>query len=60
MEININTEEFRAFVEKVAQEHPFDQDLHKIVRISIQTLLIMHEQGYDLPTKALAEIKKFI
>ena len=60
MEINIKTEEFRDFVEKVAHDHPFDQDLHKIVRISIQTLLIMHEQGYDLPTKALAEIKKFI
>ena len=60
MEININTDEFRDFVDRVAEEHPFDQDLHKIVRISIQTLLIMHEQGYDLPTKALAEIKKFI
>ena len=60
MEININTDEFKSFVDKVAEEHPFDQDLHKIVRISIQTLLIMHEQGYDLPSKALAEIKKFI
>ena len=60
MEININTDEFRDFVDRVAEEHPLDQDLHKIVRISIQTLLIMHEQGYDLPTKALAEIKKFI
>jgi|TARA_R110002012_G_scaffold233619_1_gene406817 hypothetical protein len=60
MEINVNTDEFRDFVEKVVREHPLDQDLHKIVRISIQTLLIMHEQGYDLPTKALAEIKKFI
>ena len=60
MEININTDEFRDFVDRVAEEHPFDQDLHTIVRISIQTLLIMHEQGYDLPTKALAEIKKFI
>ena len=60
MEINVNTDEFRDFVEKVVREHPLDQDLHKIVRLSIQTLLIMHEQGYDLPTKALAEIKKFI
>ena len=60
MEINVNTDEFRDFVEKVVREHPLDQDLHKIVRISIQTLLIMHDQGYDLPTKALAEIKKFI
>ena len=60
MEINVNTDEFRDFVEKVVREHPLDQALHKIVRISIQTLLIMHEQGYDLPTKALAEIKKFI
>ena len=60
MEININTDEFREYVDKVELEHPMHQDLHKIVRISIQTLLIMHDQGYDLPTKALAEIKKFI
>ena len=60
MEININIDEFRDFIDRVIEEHPFDQDLHKIVRISIQTLFIMHEQGYDLPTKALAEIKKFI
>ena len=60
MEININTDEFRQYVDKVELEHPMDQDLHKIVRISIQTLLIMHDRGYDLPSKALAEIKKFI
>ena len=56
----MNTDEFRQYVDKVELEHPMDQNLHKIVRISIQTLLIMHDQGYDLPSKALAEIKKFI
>ena len=60
MEININKDEFRQYVDKVELEHPMDQNLHKIVRISIQTLLIMHDRGYDLPSKALAEIKKFI
>ena len=60
MEININIEDFRDLVDGIKQQYPDDEDLYTIMRTCIQTLWIMHEQGYDLPTKALMEIKKYL
>ena len=33
---------------------------YKIIRLLANTVLIMHDQGYDLPTKTLAELEKHL
>ena len=60
MERNLIIEDFRDLVGGIEQQYPKDEDLYKIMKTCIQTLWIMHEQGFDLPTKALMEIKKYL
>ena len=56
-EIKIN--EFQEFLEHIQETHS-DEQLDVILKICINSLLIMYERGYDMPYKTLLELKKHL
>ena len=59
MEENLNIEEFREFLESIRESYN-DEQLDTILKTCINSLWIMYEQGYDMPKKALIELKKHL
>ena len=59
MEEKLNIEEFRDFLEGIRESYE-DQQLDTILKTCINSLWIMYEQGYDMPKKALIELKKYL
>ena len=53
-------EKLRLYVESVIQFDGEEGKHYSILRLLVSTLLIMHDQGYDLPTKTLAELEKHL
>jgi len=53
-------EKLREYVESVKQFDGEEGKHYSILRLLVSTLLIMHDQGYDLPTKTLAELEKHL
>ena len=53
-------ERLREYVESVKQFDGEDGKHYAIIKLLANTLLIMHDQGYDLPTKTLAELEKHL
>ena len=48
------------YVESVKQFDGEEGKHYAIIKLLANTLLIMHDQGYDLPTKTLAELEKHL
>tara|TARA_Y100000590_G_C15742779_1_gene1020889 strand:+ start:6487 stop:6666 length:180 start_codon:yes stop_codon:yes gene_type:complete len=59
MEEKLNIEEFREFLESIRESYD-DEQLDTILKTCINSLWIMYEQGYDMPKKALIELKKYL
>ena len=59
MEEKLNIQEFREFLEIVRESYD-DEQLDTILKTCINSLWIMYEQGYDMPKKALIELKKYL
>ncbi|QDP51807.1 MAG: hypothetical protein GOVbin212_26 [Prokaryotic dsDNA virus sp.] len=59
MEEKLNIQEFREFLEIVRESYD-DEQLDTILKTCINSLWIMYEQGYDMPKKALIELKKHL
>ena len=59
MEENIKIEEFREFLESIKYSYS-DEQLDTVLKTCINALFIMYEQGYDMPKKALLELKKHL
>ena len=59
MEENIKIEEFREFLE-ITKNMYGDKQLDAVLKTCINALFIMYEQGYDMPKKALIELKKHL
>ena len=59
MEEKLNIEEFREFLEGIGESYD-DEQLNMILKTCINSLWIMYEQGYDMPKKALIELKKHL
>ena len=53
-------ERLREYVGSVKQFDGEDGKHYAIIKLLANTLLIMHDQGYDLPTKTLAELEKYL
>ena len=53
-------EKLREYVESVKQFDGEEGKHYAIIRLLVSTLLIMHDQGYDLPTKTLVELEKHL
>ena len=56
MDENLKIEDFREFLESIRESHG-DEQLDKFLKICVNSLWIMYEQGYDMPKKALVELK---
>ena len=54
----LNIQDFRDFVEELKCYD--DEQLNVIIKTCINSLWIMYEQGYDMPKKALIELKTHI
>ena len=50
----------REYVESVKQFDGEEGKHYAIIRLLANSVLIMHDQGYDLPTKTLAELEKHL
>tara|TARA_R100001443_G_scaffold110774_1_gene122933 strand:- start:358 stop:537 length:180 start_codon:yes stop_codon:yes gene_type:complete len=59
MEENIKIEEFKEFLETIKESYDDDQ-LDSVLKTCINALFIMYEQGYDMPKKALIELKNYL
>ena len=59
MEEKLNIQEFREFLESIRESYD-DEQLDTILKTCINSLWIMYEQGYDMPKKALIELKKHL
>ena len=59
MEEKLNIQEFREFLESIRESYD-DEQLDTILKTCINSLWIMYEQGYDMPKKALIELKKYL
>ena len=53
-------EKLREYVESVKQFDGEDGKHYAIIKLLANTLLIMSDQGYDLPIKTLAELEKHL
>jgi|TARA_R100000479_G_scaffold105707_1_gene52939 hypothetical protein len=59
MDENLKIEEFREFLE-ITKGMYGDEQLDKFLKTCVNSLWIMYEQGYDMPKKALLELKKHL
>ena len=59
MEENLKIEEFREFLESIKYSYE-DEQLDTVLKTCINALFIVYEQGYDMPKKALLELKKHL
>jgi len=59
MDENLKIEEFREFLE-ITKNMYGDEQLDKFLKTCVNSLWIMYEQGYDMPKKALIELKKHL
>tara|TARA_R100001463_G_scaffold43789_1_gene91259 strand:+ start:210 stop:389 length:180 start_codon:yes stop_codon:yes gene_type:complete len=59
MEENIKIEEFKEFLETIKESYN-DDELDSVLKTCINALFIMYEQGYDMPKKALIELKNYL
>ncbi len=59
MEENLKIEEFKEFLE-ITKGLYGDEQLDKFLKTCVNSLWIMYEQGYDMPKKALIELKKHL
>ena len=50
----------REYVESVKQFDGEGGKHYAVIRLLANSVLIMHDQGYDLPTKTLAELEKHL
>ena len=55
----LKIEDFREFLESIEESYD-DEQLNTILKTCINSLWIMYEQGYDMPKKALIELKTHI
>ena len=53
-------EKFREYVESVKHFDGEEGKHYAVIRLLANSVLIMHDQGYDLPTKTLAELEKHL
>ena len=53
-------ERLREYVESVKQFDGEEGKHYVIIKLLANSVLIMHDQGYDLPTKTLAELEKHL
>ena len=54
----IDIKEFREYVDSLKSYE--DEQLNIVIKVCINALWIMYEQGYDMPKKALIELKTHI
>ena len=55
----LKIEDFREFLESIEKSYD-DEQLNTILKTCINSLWIMYEKGYDMPKKALIELKTHI
>ena len=55
----LKIEDFREFLSSIEDSYD-DEQLNTILKTCINSLWIMYEQGYDMPKKALIELKTHI
>ena len=53
-------ERLKEYVESVKQFDGEEGKHYAIIKLLANSVLIMHDQGYDLPTKTLAELEKHL
>ena len=53
-------ERLKEYVESVKQFDGEEGKHYAVIRLLANSVLIMHDQGYDLPTKTLAELEKHL
>ena len=53
-------ERLKEYVESVKQFDGEEGKHYAVIRLLANSVLIMHDQGYDLPAKTLAELKKHL
>ena len=53
-------ERLKEYVESVKQFDGEEGKHYAIIRLLANSVLIMHDQGYDLPVKTLAELEKHL
>ena len=53
-------EKLRLYVESVKQFDGEEGKHYAFIKLLANTVLIMHDQGFDLPTKTLAELEKHL
>ena len=56
MEENLNIEDFKSFLAEIEDQYD-DEQLSMVLKTCINSLWIMYEQGYEMPKKALVELK---
>ena len=59
MEDNLNIEDFREFLEVTKRMHE-DEQLDMFLKTCINSLWIMHDQGNQMATKTLIELKNYL
>tara|TARA_Y100000004_G_scaffold158616_1_gene185013 strand:- start:1598 stop:1777 length:180 start_codon:yes stop_codon:yes gene_type:complete len=59
LEENLNIEEFREFLDRIKETYD-DEQLDSVLKTCINALYIMYNQGYDMPKKALIELKNYL
>ena len=53
-------ERLKEYVESVKQFDGEEGKHYPIIKLLANSVLIMHDQGYDLPAKTLAELEKHL
>ena len=53
-------ERLKEYVESVKQFDCEEGKHYAIIKLLANSVLIMHDQGYDLPAKTLAELEKHL
>ena len=53
-------ERLKEYVESVKQFDGEEGKHYAIIKLLANSVLIMHDQGYDLPAKTLAELEKHL
>ena len=56
---SLNIEDFKTFLDEI-EENYNDPRLDLFLKTCVNSLWIMHEQGYDMPKKALVELKNYL
>ena len=55
----LDIDDFREFLESIEQDYN-DPRLDMFLKTCINSLWIMYENGYDMPKKALIELKRYL